>query len=197
MHGLIFVELRKYVEARYNKETWEALLEKAGLKHQIFLQSSIYPDGDALALVGKACEMTGMAPKVVLEDFGEFMVPDLIEQYKFLVKPSWGLLDFLENTEDTIHKIMRFHRGVTPPHLGANRLAHDKLVITYSSGRKMCALLKGMVKGSAKYYHEEATLMESRCMLQGDAECSFTIQVANAKVRPGTSAFQKAVSPGS
>lgn len=197
MHGLIFVELKKYVETRYNKETWETLLEKAGLKHQIYLQSSVYPDGDALALIGKACEMTGLAPKAVLEDFGEFIVPDLIEQYKFLVKPTWGLLDFLENTEETIHKIMRFHKGVTPPHLGAHRLAPDKLVITYSSGRKMCALLRGMVKGSAKYYREEVTLMESRCMLQGDAECSFTIQVANAKVRPGTSVFQKAVSPGS
>ncbi|HEX2327941.1 MAG TPA: heme NO-binding domain-containing protein [Candidatus Angelobacter sp.] len=195
MHGLIFVELRKYVVAKFDEKTWEQLLEKAGLKHQMFLASTVYPDQDAIALVSTACQMTGAKPNAVLEDFGEFILPDLIEQYKFLVKTEWGLLDFLQNTEETIHKIMRFHKGVTPPRLGAHRIEENKLLISYSSQRKMCALLKGMVRGAAKFYKEDITMIESRCMLQGDSECVVSVQVDSAKVRPAMNAFQKSASP--
>jgi predicted hydrocarbon binding protein len=197
MHGLIFVELKKYVEARYNQETWEQLLEKAGLKHQMYRASSVYPDGDALNLVALACQMAGLSATVVLEDFGQFMVPDLIEQYKFLVKPNWGLLEFLENTEETIHKIMRFHPGVTPPRLAVHRTADDKAVISYGSARRLCPMLKGMVKGAAEYYKEEVTVLETSCMLRGDPECTFTVQVDSVKPHADAGAFQKAMAPPS
>lgn len=195
MHGLIFVELRKYVESKYDHETWELLLEKAGLQHHMYLGSAVYPDGDALALVNIACQMTGLSAGVVLEDFALFMVPDLIEQYKFLVKPDWGLLEFLENTEEMIHKIMRFHQGATPPRLAVERVAGDKAIIRYSSARRLCPLLKGMVKGSAKYYCEEVTLLESKCMLQGDPECTISVQVDSVKPQADAGAAQKAVAP--
>jgi len=183
MHGLIFIELKKYVETKFDSATWEKLLEKAGQKHQLYLAATVYPDSDILKLVTTACEMTGLTANAVLEDFGRFIAPDLVEQYKFLINPNWGLLDFLANTEETIHKIVRFHKGVTPPRLVTTRVAADKLVITYTSQRKMCALLKGIVKGAADLYKEDATVLESRCMLRGDPECSVTVQVAAARTR--------------
>src|SRR5262245_59586277 len=178
MHGLIFIELKKYVEAKFDHATWEKLLEKAGLRHQLFLASTVYPDSDIVSLVTAACEMTGLTLGAVLEDFGEYIAPDLVEQYKFLVNPSWRLLDFLANTEDTIHKIVRFHKGVTPPRLVATRVSDDTLVITYNSMRKMCPLLKGIIKGAANLYKEDVSLLESRCMLRGDPECIVTVHVA-------------------
>ena len=192
MHGLIFVELKKYVETKYNHETWELLLEKAGLKHQMYMASAVYPDGDAMSLVTLACQATGLSAAVVLEDFGAFIVPDLIEQYKFLVKPEWGLLGFLENTEETIHKIMRFHKGVTPPRLAVQRLGDDRAIIRYSSARKLCPMLKGMVKGSAKYYHEEVTIAETSCMLIGDPECTVTVQVDTVRPKADAAVANKA-----
>ena len=181
MHGLIFIELKKYVEAKFDLATWEKLQERAGQKHRLYTASTVYPDSDILALVTAACEMTGLPANAILEDFGEFVAPDLVEQYKFLVKPDWRLLDFLANTEETIHKVVRFHKGVTPPRLVATRVSDDTLTIAYDSGRKMCPLLKGIVKGAAKYYKEEVSVLETRCMLRGDSECLVTIRVTSAK----------------
>jgi hypothetical protein len=48
----------------------------------------------------------------------------------------------------------------------------------------MCALLRGIVKGAAKFYKEDVTISESRCMLLGDPECIVTVQVALAKSDP-------------
>ena len=184
MHGLIFIELKKYVESKFDSATWEQLLEKAGQKHRFSWPPRVYPDRDILALVTSACEMTGLTANAILEDFGEFIAPNLVEQYKFFISPSWRLLDFLAHTDETIHKVVRIQKGSIPPWLVATRVADDKLVITYTSARKMCALLRGIVKGAAKFYKEDVTISESRCMLLGDPECIVTVQVALAKSDP-------------
>jgi predicted hydrocarbon binding protein len=192
MHGLIFSELKKYVETKFDSKTWEALLEKAGLKGNLYLSASVYPDSDLISLVTKACEMTGLAPKAVLEDFGDFIAPDLVKQYAFLIKPEWNLVDFLCNTEETIHKVVRFHPGVTPPRLVVRRIGDDRVTISYDSERRMCALLKGIVKGAARHYGKSVSIVESRCMLVGDPECTIHVQVEAAKNLPGGSLLQKA-----
>lgn len=193
MHGLIFVELKKYVESKFDSATWQLLLEKAGQKHRFAWPPRVYPDSDILALVTCACEMTGLTANAILEDFGEFIGPNLVERYKFLISPNWRLLDFLANTDDTIHTVLRIQKGTTPPWLVATRIADDTMVITYTSPRKMCALLKGIVKGAAKYYKEDVTMSESRCMLLGDLACSVTVQVASTKNDPEPSLDKAAV----
>jgi predicted hydrocarbon binding protein len=184
MHGLIFTELKRYVETKFDHATWEKLLENAGLKHQLYGTANVYPDQDIIKLVTTACTMTGLPANAILEDFGEFIAPGLVEQYAFLISPSWKLLDFLANTEETIHKVVRFNKGVTPPKLSATRVADDRLVIRYNSSRKMCALLKGIVKGAAKIYKEPVSIVESHCMLAGDPECVVTVQVGTTRVHP-------------
>lgn len=180
MHGLIFSELKKYVETKFDAKTWNTLLEQAGLKGNLYLAASVYPDNDLLSLVTTACKATGLTPNAILEDFGDFIAPDLIRQYGFLVKPDWTLVDFLCNTEETIHKIVRFHPGVTPPQLIVRRVDDGRVTISYDSKRKMCALLKGIVKGTARHYKKSVSIVESRCMLRGDAECTVHVEVEAA-----------------
>jgi hypothetical protein len=58
-------------------------------------------------------------------------------------------------------------------------------------------MLKGMVKGAAEYYKEEVTVLETSCMLRGDPECTFTVQVDSVKPHADAGAFQKAMAPPS
>jgi hypothetical protein len=102
----------------------------------------------------------------------------------FVATPSqWGDGAGKVNTEDTIHKIVRFHQGVTPPRLMVQRVSEDSLNISYNSLRKMCSLLKGIVKGAGAYYKEPVTILESRCTLKGDSECLVTVRVAAQTAR--------------
>jgi predicted hydrocarbon binding protein len=192
MHGLILSELRKYIETKFDAKTWDTVQQKAGVKGNLYLASSVYPDSELTALLTTACEMAGLQPKAALEDFGDFIAPDLIRQYQFLVKPEWTLVDFLCNTEDTIHKIVRFHPGVTPPRLVVRRIAEDRVTISYDSKRRMCALLKGIVKGAARHYQKNVTIIESRCMLEGAPECTVHVQVMAAASQGGPAAEKAA-----
>ena len=59
MHGIIFSELRKYVEARTRDSGWSTLLEKAGLGGKLYMSVGEYPDSDVLALLTAASAVTG------------------------------------------------------------------------------------------------------------------------------------------
>ena len=179
MHGVIFSELRKYVEQRHGgEETWKALLRDAGLGPRIYLSVGEYPDADAVALVSAASAATGVPVRGVLEDFGEFIAPDLLGMYRSLVRPEWRTLDFLERTEGTIHRVVRLKdASAKPPEIRCERTAPDEAVVRYASARRMCGVAVGIIRGVAAHYGEQVQIDEPHCMHRGDAECEIRVRI--------------------
>src|SRR5712692_4517356 len=103
MHGIIFAELRNYAETKHGKDTWSALLKKAGLEDRVYLPVQEYPDAEVVSLVVAASAMTGLSVSEVLEDFGEFIAPSLIRMFGHLLWPEWKTIDVIDNTERTVH----------------------------------------------------------------------------------------------
>ena len=132
MHGTIFAELRKYVDSKFPPPTWSPA-RAAGITHGDYDPLAEYPDAEAVALLGAATRATGRDAAAILEDFGYFIAPDLIEMYWSLVPYSdWRTLDLIENTEETIHKLVRVNNpGARPPQLRVVRTGPDELVIHY------------------------------------------------------------------
>ena len=179
MHGVIFSELRKYVEQRHGgEETWKALLRDAGLGRRMYLPVREYPDAEAVALVSAASAATGVPVRGVLEDFGEFIAPDLMGMYRSLVRPEWRTLDFLEKTEETIHRVVRLKDpAAKPPEIRCERTAPDEAVVRYASARRMCGVAVGIIRGVAAHYGEPVQIDEPRCMHRGDPECEIRVRV--------------------
>ncbi|MBA2537625.1 MAG: heme NO-binding protein, partial [Actinobacteria bacterium] len=48
--------------------------------------------------------------------------------------------------------------------------------IEYSSPRRLCVLLTGLVRGTAAHYGEKAVIEQPECMLRGDAACLFEVR---------------------
>jgi predicted hydrocarbon binding protein len=176
MHGLIFVELKKFVATRFGPDAWRDILHKTGENHRIYLPSRAYPDAEMLALVAAACTLSDKTRDDLLEAFGEFVVPDLLRMYKAHIDRKWSALDLIENTEQTMHRVVRrVSRDATPPELKVRRTGSNNVVITYTSARQLCALARGIVRGIAKHYEEHVTIAESTCMLRGAGACSITV----------------------
>lgn len=173
MHGTIFSELEKFVGARLGEGAWATLREKAGIDpartYEIF---STYPDEEVTALVVTASEITGIPAPALLEDFGEFIAPDLLEMYWGAIEPGWRTLDVIEHTERTIHTVVRQdHKGAMPPYLHASRTAPDEVTVVYTSPRRLCAVAKGITRGIARHYGDSIEIQDTRCMHRGDADC--------------------------
>lgn len=181
MHGLIFVELKKFVSSGFGTDAWKDLLGKTGDEHRIYLPSRDYPDAEMVALVRAARALTGKSDSDILVAFGEFIVPDLLQMYRAHIDRKWRTPDLIENTEATIHRVVRrANQGAAPPELKVRRTSSSDVEIVYNSERRLCALARGIVRGIAKHYGERVTIDEPRCMLRGNEACSIAVHTVGA-----------------
>jgi hypothetical protein len=98
MHGMIFSELRNYVEQRHGPGSWGG-----------------YPDAEVMTLASAVVAMTSQTAPVLLEDFGEFLVPVLMKLHRHMLRPAWKTLDVIEHTECTMHRIVRIENHASSP----------------------------------------------------------------------------------
>jgi hypothetical protein len=172
MHGTIFSALRSFAEKEFGSGTWAAMLKQAALGDQVYLHVQDYPDAEAMALVLAASSLTGKPVAALLEDFGEFIVPELMKMNGHLLLPQWKTLDVIEHTEATIHKVIRVKNpGATPPELKTTRLSSYELLLIYTSPRRMCAFAIGIGRGLAHRFQENIVITQPVCMHQGTSHC--------------------------
>lgn len=185
MHGIIFTALKKYVKTRLGDGAWDHLRETAGLGGRLYLPVQPYPDEEILALVSAASSITGIPVHDLLEDYGQFIVPDLLAIYRGILRPEWRTLDLIDHVENTIHRVVRLSNpGATPPELRCTRVGTDHIVIRYDSPRRLCSVGKGLVRGIAAHYGDAIVLDETFCMLRGDSYCNIAVTVS--KPTPAT-----------
>ena len=157
MHGFIFSELKKYVSKHFGEDAWDALMRQAGLGIRNYEHFRDYPDDEVTVLVSTASKMTKLPAADILEGFGEFIAADLVAVYRPLIDPSWRTLEFLENVESVIHRVVRGrNQKAKPPAISCSRVDADEVMITYGSKRKLCALARGIVQGTANLFGEAA-----------------------------------------
>jgi len=179
MHGLILMELRKFVTTGFGNSTWMELLTTTGLENKRFLPTDTCLDSEVVALVTAASQKLGKPAEAILESFGEFLVPDLVRLYSAFIRTEWKTMDLLANTETIIHKAVRAHSpDATPPRLVCQRPEPNEVLIVYTSPRKLCALARGLLNGIARHYNERIVVSDRGCMLLGDPECRLSVSLA-------------------
>jgi predicted hydrocarbon binding protein len=177
MHGTIFFELKKYVETKLGRKAWDQLLSESELGARTYEVMGDYRDSEIFKLTTTASRITGLPVPAILEDFGEFIAPDLLQMYGSVINPNWKTLDVIEHTEDEIHSVVRLHNtDAHPPDLKCVRTSEDVVILHYSSQRKMCDVAKGIAKGLAQHYGESVSISESSCMHKGDPTCTIQIR---------------------
>jgi hypothetical protein len=176
VHGIIFTSLKKYATTKLGADAWTNLLREAGLAGKVYLPTGSYDDKEISALVSTASKVTGTPAQALLEDFGEFLVPDLVSIYRSMFRPEWRTLDLIESVETTIHRTVRLRdKTATPPILVVSRPGRNEVRVVHSSPRRMCGVAKGIARGVAKHYGERISLTETSCMLRNDSACRLTI----------------------
>ncbi len=176
MHGFILTAIRRFVTANHGTAAWYSILDEAGLGSKDHVNHLHYPDEEVFTIVGAASKATNMPPGQIVESFGSFVGKDLLKIYRPLIDPSWGTLEFLLHTEDTIHQVVRSRNTqAKPPSLVVSRVDDRNVLLEYSSARQLCALGKGIIRGVADCYEEEVEIVDQACMLQGDEVCKILV----------------------
>jgi hypothetical protein len=177
MHGLIFVELKKFVDARLGEAAWRDLLCQAGLDGREYLPVQEHPEAEVLAIMAGIGAGMDLEQDALLQLLGEFMAPDLMRMYGSLLRREWKTLDVIEHAATTIHRVMRARNPAAAAiAMRAERCGPDELTLTYASPRRMCGLAKGIVRGLAGHFDERVRIAEQACMHEGAPECRLRIE---------------------
>lgn len=170
MHGSIFAFLKRYVESEYDYSTWAKMMETIGINRTSYQMHEMYPTHELEKIVGAVSDLSGKTPHEVQEQFGTFLVPDLLMIYKKYVKPDWNTFDMLLHAEEHMHGAVRkTDTRTNPPRLSISKVSPKLLVIDYYSKRRMASVGIGIVKGIAAYFNE-ADRVTVRPMTNPDAE---------------------------
>jgi hypothetical protein len=179
MYGVIFDFLREYViENHGGKPTWDTLLKANGYNFKIFFPVTEYPDEEIVALAVTAAEALKLPLPAVLEDFGVHVGHRLVTFYHMYTKPlTWKTFEIIENAGPCIHHAIHKHNPLRkPPKLTAMRETETLMVLKYYSHRKLCPVVKGIIRGLGEHYNESFHIEETQCMHNGASECVFNIQ---------------------
>src|SRR5262245_13597273 len=178
MHGIIHLELQKFIAGRFGEQAYRQVTQKAELEQEIFTPLQSYPDEWMFRLVGAAIELTRTPAEQILEAFGAHLVTGYLALYGHLLKPSWRTLDVIEHTEETIHRVVRMRQpGAQPPLLTTERRAADEVLLFYDSPRRLCAVARGIGRGVANHFGETIAIDEQQCMHRGDSRCVISFKV--------------------
>ena len=171
LHGLIFTTFRDFVTTQYGPAIAASVF--AGQSTHVLTEA--YPDEEFTAAVRKASELTGVETDELVCEFGvsagETTFPRLYPAYYAM---AGSTRPFLLTVENLIHELVRATiPKATPPHLGVEPLGDDGVTIDYSSPRKLCSLLRGLVEGTARHFGQSVESDETACMHRGDERCRF------------------------
>jgi hypothetical protein len=178
VHGVIFTSLRDYVGSTHGAAAAAAVFDG----EPPHLLSEAYPDEQLQVLLGRLTKLTGEDDDATLHAFGAFTAQGTFARLYpafFAIAPSTR--DFLLTVETRIHELVRATiPRAEPPRLRVTPDGSDGVRIEYRSHRRLCALLRGLVEGTAAHYDERAALEETACMLRGDEACIFRVRLSRS-----------------
>jgi len=176
VHGVIFASFVDYVAARHGSDVASEILSD----QPVFLLSEAYEDERLLALINRASELTGIPESELVHQVGVFTAQQTFARlYPAFFAVAGGTRAFLLSVETFIHELVRATiPNASPPRLHVQPLGDDGVTINYTSSRRLCALLAGLVDGTARHYGEEVEVDQTDCMLRDDPACVFEIRVS-------------------
>jgi predicted hydrocarbon binding protein len=172
VHGLIFSGLRDYTTFRLGDERTAELWSD-----RVFEPDETYDDEWFVAQLKRVGRATGESLDEVQRGFGSFAAQEtFVRLFPTYYEKSGDTLTFLLGIEETIHDVVRATIvGAYPPKLHVQPLRDVGVLVSYTSERKLCPLLEGLVRGTAEHYGDKVVVEEIQCMHRGDPGCVFTV----------------------
>lgn len=177
MHGVVMKGLQTFVADTYGKQTWRELKAEATDRPSFYLPLREYPDEELLSLLEAAGDELEVSEDTLLEEFGIYLMGELMEMYYIYFDESWDALDVIEHVEEAIHESLRARKATfTPPKLRTKRIEQAAVAVEYRSERGLCALAKGLIKGVGVEYDDPLEITEHECMHTGDDRCVLVVR---------------------
>lgn len=177
MKGVVFNLLEEVVRAEYGEDTWDTLLEEAGVDGS-YTSLGSYPDSDMMSLVMAASRALNTPPEAVIRWFGRKAIPLLRDRYPDFFAGHTSSRSFLLTLNSIIHpEVRKVYPGADVPVFEFEPQADEHtMLMGYRSARRLCALAEGFIEGAAGVYGETVAIEQPSCVHRGDERCLLKIE---------------------
>lgn len=195
MKGVILNLVEEAVVSDHGDETWDALLERAGLEGA-WTSLGSYPDDELARLVAAGSELLGTPPDQLARDLGRHATQGLARRHPEHFARSEGTLAFLRRLDDVVHaEVVKLHPDADPPRFSWSSVPADATGATggdepdvmdvhYSSARRLCWLAVGMIEGAGIVYGEPTEVRHEACQLDGAPYCTLRVSTRRPDATP-------------
>ncbi len=154
MKGTIIKCLQEMVEKRHSKESWQQILNEAGLEGpQFFSLSSDVPDTDAIGLFEATASVLGLSPEATSDAFGDHWVNDYAARvYQTLYARLRSAREFILALDGVHMMVTNTIENAHPPRFDYQEEGDDTLIVTYKSQRGLIDLYVGLARGVGRYF---------------------------------------------
>ena len=174
MKGIIFNILEAAIERKFDADTWDDILDRAGLDGS-YTSLGNYGDDEFLAIVNQLPEATGRDLAARLRWIGIQSMPSLVEVFPQAFDQT-TLAAFLPTLNHMIHpEVRKLYPGAHPPDFEIQDNSDGVITLRYHSERKLCWLAEGFVLGVSEQLNEPVTISQPVCMHNGDDHCELDI----------------------
>jgi len=177
MYGMMFDFLREYViKTHGGVATWRALLKASGQsEHKIYFPISEYPDEEIVTIATTAASAVNLPLTDVFEDFGSFVGPRLIDFYRHYIDGhDQDVFTVVSNAGGHIYD-HKHNPDSQPPLLSADISDPKRMIVNYQSERKMCSVVRGVLRGLGSKFDERLYIDETQCMHNGADKCIINV----------------------
>lgn len=171
MKGVVFNLLEEVVTAKYGEDTWEQLLEVAGLDGAYTAVGS-YPDEHMEGLLAAASSALDTNSDEILVWFGHEALPRLYQRYPGVFEGHTNTKSFVLTLNEVIHpEVRKLFPGAYVPEFEFNSTGENQLSLSYTSRRRLCSFAEGLLNGAAEHFGETVEVRHVACMKEGDEKC--------------------------
>lgn len=178
MQGMIFTAFADMVIKQQGMQGWNQVLEQCQpASGGSYTSGQQYDDGELIGMVQHLSDTTGIPIDTLLQAFGEFLFPRLMENSPEEVKKAADLRRFLLLIDSVIHaEVKRVHPDAYLPTFTYDDSHPNQLIMYYTSRRQLCAVAGGLIRGAATYFNEPITLSQPQCTHHGAKHCQFVVE---------------------
>lgn len=180
MVGLVQKLLLDLVEEVGGPGTAADVKRRAGVPFdRVFHMQEVYDDAEFQRLFAAACEVLNLTQEQAEKVYADYFLRDGLKRWPTWFEMSSNARQFLER-QPAIHN--NFATGVQDP--TAREAIIDKfrlekldaeLIMHYRSPNHLCGLYMALARWIIEHYGDRATVRESACVSNGDAECQIHI----------------------
>jgi hypothetical protein len=176
--GILFTAFLEMVEEKFNYAMVDEILTMDNLSSSgVYTAVGTYSHMEMVTLVTNLHEKTQIPLPALLEVFGEYLFNSLHKAYGKMFSEVKTALDLLYTIEMHIHvQVKKLYPDAILPSFKILEKTDKRIVMEYSSERKMGDLAVGLIRGCLKHFGEEATIKKELIVDDGSV-VKFTVDL--------------------